>query len=92
MIGSGAFSPDEPQLFAPVLNSLFSENERFMVFADFRAYIDCQKRVDATYRNPDEWTRRSILNTARMGYFSSDRTILEYATDIWNVNPLESVE
>jgi glycogen phosphorylase len=92
MIDTGIFSPGEPQLFAPVLNSLFSGNERFMVFADFRAYIDCQKRVDATYLNPDEWTRRSILNTARMGYFSSDRTILEYVKEIWNVNPLESVE
>ncbi len=91
LIGSGRFSPEEPHLFDPVLNSLFSDNERFMVFADYRDYINCQEIVNSTYLEPDTWTRRSILNTAFMGYFSSDRTILEYAKDIWQAKPLESV-
>jgi starch phosphorylase len=56
-----------------------------MVLADFRSYSDCHRRVDAAYRNPAEWARMAIVNTARMGKFSSDRTIREYANDIWNL-------
>jgi len=92
LINNGVFSPEEPRLFKAVLDSLFSDNERFMVFADYRSYIDCQGRVDGTYADPEAWSRHSILNTARMGYFSSDRTILEYAKDIWRVQPLGSNE
>jgi starch phosphorylase len=56
-----------------------------MVLADFRSYADCQARVDAAYRNQSDWARMAILNTARMGKFSSDRTIREYAEQIWNL-------
>ena len=92
LINTGVFSPEEPGLFKGILDSLFRDNERFMVFADYRSYIDCQARVDRTYMDPEAWSRRSILNTARMGYFSSDRTIMEYANDIWRVQPLGSDE
>jgi len=56
-----------------------------MVLADFRAYSDCQAKVDAAFRDKDKWARMAILNTARVGKFSSDRTIREYATDIWSL-------
>jgi starch phosphorylase len=56
-----------------------------MLFADFRSYCECQARVSAAYRDPAKWARMAILNTARMGKFSSDRTIREYANEIWNL-------
>jgi len=59
-----------------------------MVLADFRSYSDCQKRVDAAYRDRDGWIRKAILNVARVGKFSSDRTIREYAQQIWNLAPV----
>jgi starch phosphorylase len=89
MIGSGFFSPGEPHLFSPLLDSLFRQGEPYMVMADYRSYLECQERVGRTYLDVEDWTRRSILNTARMGFFSSDRTILEYAEDIWGVKPMK---
>ncbi len=83
----GTFSRDNPDLFKPLLDSLLSWDE-FMVLADFRDYIRCQKRVSEAFVNRDEWTRKAILNTARMGKFSSDRAIAEYARDIWHVEPV----
>ena len=59
-----------------------------MVMADFESYVRCQERVSEAYLNREEWTRKSILNVASMGKFSSDRTIREYARDIWNVEPV----
>jgi len=58
-----------------------------MLLADYQSYVDCQDRVAATYRDPEKWARMSILNVARMGKFSSDRSILEYCRDIWKVEP-----
>jgi starch phosphorylase len=58
------------------------------VLADYESYAACQQRVDELYRDPDEWTRRAILNIAGMGRFSSDRAVLEYANSIWTVNPV----
>ena len=84
-LGSPYFTPKEGNAFAPIVNSLLQTGDPYMVLADFRAYCDCQARVDAAYRDPDRWARMAILNTARMGKFSSDRTIREYAADIWRL-------
>ena len=83
-IGSGVFSPDDPGRYRDLVGGL-ENGDWFMVAADFDAYADAQREVDAVWADPAEWCRRAILNTARMGWFSSDRTIREYAQDIWNV-------
>jgi starch phosphorylase len=83
-IASGAFSPDERDRFRPLLDELTS-HDRFMVTADFDAYWDAQRQVDRTWQDPAAWWRASILNTAHVGWFSSDRTIREYAHEIWRV-------
>jgi len=70
---------------APVHSSLLHGGDPFMVLADFRAYSDCQARIDAAYRDRDKWARMAILNTARCGWFSSDRTVREYADEIWKL-------
>jgi starch phosphorylase len=88
MIGSGFFSPGEPDLFAPVVRGLVEEGDYYFTLADYRAYLTAQEEVGRLYQDPDEWARRSILNTARMGRFSSDRAVLEYARGIWEVEPL----
>ena len=71
--------------FKPLRNSLLDHGDPFLVCADYRAYVDCQAKVDAAYRDTAHWTKMSILNTARMGFFSSDRTIQEYADKIWKL-------
>src|SRR5262249_48268736 len=83
LIDTGFFSPENPGLFKPIVDSLLSHDE-YMLLADFDAYVECQERVSKTYLDPAAWTRMSILNVARMGKFSSDRTIGEYAKDIWD--------
>jgi starch phosphorylase len=83
-IGNGAFSPGEPDLFKPLVNSLLGHDE-YLLLADYASYIACQDQVSSTYKDPKKWTRMSILNVARMGKFSTDRTIREYADDIWGV-------
>jgi starch phosphorylase len=86
-IADGAFSPDEPQRYQDVTRTLL-ESDYYQLLADFPDYLAAQQRVDALYRKPTEWTRQAILNIAAMGPFSSDRTIGEYASEIWNVQPL----
>ena len=88
MIGSGFFSPEEPGLFRPVVDSLFYGGDYYMLMADYEAYIKCQDRVAAAFMDPGRWARTSLLNVARMGKFSSDRTIREYAEHIWGVKPV----
>ncbi len=83
-LSNGEFSPDEPERFAPIVAALLG-CDPFMVAADFDAYWDAQRSIDRLWHSPTEWWRKAILNTARMGWFSSDRTIREYATDIWHV-------
>jgi starch phosphorylase len=83
-IGAGAFSPDEPERFRPLIEEL-GQRDRFMVTADFDAYWEAQRAVDRLWWDPPAWWRASILNTARVGWFSSDRTIREYAEEIWRV-------
>jgi len=88
LIESGSFAAGQPGLFAPVVRGLLDGGDPYMLLADFEAYRDCQERVAETYRDPELWTRMSILNVAGMGRFSSDRTIREYAREIWEVEPV----
>jgi starch phosphorylase len=71
--------------FKPLRGSLLDGGDPFLVLADYRSYMDCQKRVDTAYRDTAKWTKMSILNTARLGFFSSDRSISEYAQKIWKL-------
>ncbi len=88
LISSGFFAQGDTELFRPLVDSLLRQDQ-YMLLADYQSYLDCQERVSQAYRNPDNWTRMSILNTARMGKFSSDRAIQEYCQDIWQVDPVE---
>jgi starch phosphorylase len=85
MIADGFFSPWNPQLFKQITDSLMS-NDNFLLFADFDAYVKCQVAVSQAFLNVEEWSRKSILNVANSGKFSSDRSIDEYAKGIWNAN------
>ncbi len=89
LIDKGFFSPDKPDLFAPIVDSLIHYGDYYMVLSDYRTYVETQKAVDRLYLQPDKWARQAILNTANMGKFSSDRAIREYAEKIWNVKPVE---
>ena len=73
---------------AGIWGSLLPGGDPFLVLADFRSYSDCQAKVDAAFRDKAKWARMAILNTARVGKFSSDRTIREYAKDIWKLSPV----
>ena len=84
LIAAGTFSGGDRDMFAPLVWDL-RERDPFLVCADFRAYVDCQRRVDAAWRVPAAWTRSSILNVARAGRFSSDRSIRDYVRLIWNL-------
>jgi starch phosphorylase len=84
-LATGAFSPDEPERYRELIEAVLGLDE-FMVAADFEAYWEAQRALDESWNNPAAWWRTSILNTARMGWFSSDRTIQEYADDIWRLN------
>ena len=84
-IGSNYFTPDEPGALHPLQHSWVEGGDPFLCLADFRAYCEAQARVDAVYRNPAQWAKMAILNTARVGKFSSDRTIHEYAREIWKL-------
>ncbi|XP_065604671.1 glycogen phosphorylase, liver form [Cyrtonyx montezumae] len=85
-IQNGFFSLNEPDLFRDVVNMLF-HHDRFKVFADYEAYVKCQEKVSELYLNSKAWTKMVIRNIAAAGKFSSDRTIKEYARDIWHVEP-----
>ncbi len=87
-VASGRFSPGEASLFRPVVDSLLNGGDPYLVLADFAAYCTCQEEVERVYRDEERWTRMAILNVARAGKFSSDRTIGEYATEIWGVEPV----
>ena len=89
MIATGFFSPEAPGLFRPIVDSLLAHGDYYLVLADYEKYVAAQAQVSRTYEDEALWTRMSILNTANMGKFSSDRSIMEYAENIWNVSPLE---
>ena len=84
LIQGGFFSPNDPELFAPIVQSL-TQYDPYLVCADFESYCQMQDEVSRIYLNRDEWIKRSIVNVAQSGFFSSDRTIREYAKDIWRV-------
>ena len=88
MVKANVFSLLEPGLFDPILRSLLDYNDYYMLLADLESYRAAQDRVDATYRDAKKWNRMSLVNIARSGRFSSDRAVLEYAKDIWHVEPV----
>lgn len=87
-IATGTFSPQEPDRYRNIFDSLVNLGDHYQLLADYRSYVDTQDKVDELYRQPEEWTRRALLNIANMGYFSSDRTIQEYADEIWGIKPI----
>jgi glycogen phosphorylase len=87
LIDSGFFSNGDGGLFHTLVESLLTRDD-YMLLADYQAYVDCQQRVSDAYSDQNNWTRMSILNSARVGRFSSDRSIREYCRDIWNVRPI----
>jgi glycogen phosphorylase len=90
-IGSGAFSPDEPRLFQPILDSLLDGGDYYLLLADYAGYLACQEEVSRVYLDRDRWLKMAILNVARIGVFSSDRTIRQYADEIWHVKSQEPI-
>ena len=86
----GTFAPDNPELFRGVFNSLLGSDrsDEYFVLKDFASYAEAQERLERIYKNKDEWARMAVINTAKSGKFSSDRTIREYAKEIWNLKPM----
>ena len=91
MIASGYFSMDEPDRFKPIVDTLLQNGDHYLLLADYASYIACQLKVEDAYRNQNTWVKKAILNVANMGKFSSDRTILQYAEQIWNAKQVPPV-
>ncbi len=89
MIKANVFSLLEPGLFDPIIRSLLDYNDYYMLLADLKDYCAAQERIDATYRDAKKWNKMSLINIARSGLFSSDRAVMEYARDIWHVEPVK---
>jgi len=87
LIGSGVFSDGDPQTFSPIVSNLLHE-DRFMALADYRSYLDAQDRVETAYADQEAWSRSAVLNVARCGFFSSDRSMREYIDRIWHTDPV----
>ena len=86
-IAGGQFCPDEPGRYRPLVDSLLWGGDHYMLLADFDSYVATQAQVDALYRDPAAWAKKAIANVAGMGFFSSDRTIAEYAREVWGIKP-----
>ena len=91
MIASGYFSPEQADRFKPIVNNLTHGGDTYLLLADYADYVAAQERVEALYRDPQQWTHHAILNVAGMGKFSSDRAIGEYAEKIWGAKPVLKV-
>ncbi len=89
MILFSFFNKDEPGIFKPIFDALVHQGDRYCLLADYASYVETQRKVDVAFRDRTSWIEKSILNTARCGKFSSDRTIMEYAREIWNVEPVK---
>jgi glycogen phosphorylase len=89
MVQSGFFSHGDPNLFKPITDNLLA-HDPYLVLQDFQSYVDCQQQVSEAYKNESQWLKKSIMNVARMGHFSSDRSIREYCTNIWKTGPIAS--
>jgi starch phosphorylase len=87
-LDSGFFCQEDPNLFKPIVDSLLNKGDYYLLLADFASYMECQEKVSRTYQDPDQWTEKAILNVANMGKFSSDRSIREYAEQIWHASPV----
>ena len=91
---NGFYSPEDPELFRPLYNSLLntkdtSRADTYFILKDFRSYAEAQQRVEAAYRDQEWWSRAAMINVANAGKFSSDRTIQEYVDDIWHLDKLK---
>jgi glycogen phosphorylase len=86
-IAGGMFSPEEPGRYRGLVDSLLWGGDHYLLLADYDAYVAAQLRVDELYRQPAQWAERAIANVAGMGAFSADRTIRQYANDIWHIAP-----
>jgi starch phosphorylase len=87
-IGDGSFSDGDKSLFTPLVDSLMDRNDPFLLVADLESYIECQQTVSEMFLDQEGWTGKAILNVARMGKFSTDRTIRQYSEEIWGI-PVE---
>jgi starch phosphorylase len=87
LIASGALSRGDSGIYRTIWNALLTHGDYYMHLADLSAYVSTQEKVGQLYRQPEAWTRRAVLNVAHSGKFSSDRTIAEYAADIWRAEP-----
>jgi len=92
MIRSGYFAPQQPDLFAPIFDSLVRQGDYYRVLADYETYVACQADVDSAFQDHREWTRKSILNVANIGPFSIDRLVKEYAANVWSAKPVATDE
>ena len=92
MIRGGYFSQGRIDVFAPIFDSLVRQGDRYMVLADYDAYAQAQARVDSSFCDRDQWTRKAIRNVANAGRFSIDRSVREYASDVWQVKPMPITE
>jgi starch phosphorylase len=88
LLRSGHFNQDEPGIFDPIIDSILSPGDPWMIAADFRTYVQAQQLAAETYLDQARWTRMSILNTAASGYFSTDRTMAQYNSEIWHLDPV----
>jgi len=88
MIASGYFSPEEPARYRPIVDNLLANGDHYLLFADYASYLEAQLAVETAYRDPQLWMKKAVLNVAHMGKFSSDRTIAQYASEIWHAKPV----